>query len=61
MAFNPSIVAPNPKSTVKAAKGNHHWFADSGLETDCYDMLKKVLAPTDDIMDFNKALLKRIK
>lgn len=56
MAFNPSIVPPNPKNTVKAAKGNHHLFANSELETECYSMLKKVLCPREDVMDFSKAL-----
>lgn len=61
MAFNPAIVPPNPKNQVKAAKGSRHLFANTDLETECYDMLKKVLTPKEDIMDFNRALSKRVK
>lgn len=61
MAFNPSIVPPNPKSTCKAAKGSRHLFANSDLETECLAMLKKVLTPREEIMDFNKALVNRVK
>lgn len=59
MAFTPSIVAPNPKHVVKAAKGSRHLFANSELETECYAMLKKVLTPQADIMDFSQALAKK--
>lgn len=61
MAFNPSIVPPNPKSTVKAAKGSRHLFANSYLETECSASLRKAMEPQEDIMDFNRALIKRRK
>lgn len=61
MAFKPSIAPPNPKNTVKAAKGSRHIFTNTDLETECYHMLKKVLSPTADLMDFNKELLRKLK
>lgn len=61
MAFKPTITPPNPKNTVKAAKGSRHIFTNTELETECHDMLKKVLSPSADLMDFNKDLSRKLK